>query len=82
VSPRELRELAAREVAVSVEVAAEVLGIPRSTAYALAARGEFPVPVVKVNARRWIVPTAHLLSALGLDTAAPPREGMGLRAVP
>ena len=79
-SPREVLDLAAREVTVSVEVAAQVLGIPRSTAYALIRRGEFPVPVIKVSARRWIVPTAYLLEVLGLD-AARSREGR-LRAVP
>jgi Helix-turn-helix domain len=79
-SPREVRELAARQVAVSVEVAGEVLGIPRSTAYALAARGEFPVQVTKVHRRYWFVPTAALLEVLGLD-AQPPGEGRP-RAVP
>jgi hypothetical protein len=68
-------------VRVSVEVAGQVLGIPRSTAYALAARDEFPVRVVKVHNRYWFVPTIHLLTLLGLDQE-PPEEGMGLRAVP
>jgi predicted DNA-binding transcriptional regulator AlpA len=80
VSPREVRALAAREVTVSVEVAAQVLGIPRSTAYALIRRDEFPVRVIKVHARRWIIPTAALLEVLGLDAQAP-GEGR-LQAVP
>ena len=79
-SPAEVRELAAREAAVSVEVAGEVLGIPRSTAYAAAKRDEFPVRVVKVTRRYWLVPTQALLELLKLD-AEPPGEGR-LRAVP
>jgi hypothetical protein len=78
-SPDRVRKLARDEVAVNVEVAAEILGIPRSTAYALAARGEFPVPVIKVSRRRWIVPTAHILTALGLDESS---GEVRLRAVP
>jgi hypothetical protein len=80
VSPAEVRELAARKVAVSVEVAAEVLGIPRSTAYAAARRGDLPVPVIKITRRHWIVPTQALLDVLGLDAGAG-REAR-LRVVP
>ena len=73
-SPAEVLELARQEVAVSVEVAAQVLGLPRSTAYAAIKAGAFPVPVIQVTARRWVVPTAHLISLLGLDRS---REGVG-----
>jgi hypothetical protein len=31
----------------------------------------FPVPVVKVTAHRWVVPSAPLLKLLGLDPAGP-----------
>ncbi|GAA3284064.1 hypothetical protein GCM10020218_041640 [Dactylosporangium vinaceum] len=41
--------------------AAAVLGIGRSTAYALAATGEFPVPVLRIG-RRYRVAVAHLLA--------------------
>lgn len=75
-SPAEVLELARQEVAVSVEVAAQVLGLPRSTAYAAIKAGAFPVPVIQVTARRWVVPTAHLISLLGLDRS---REGVGPR---
>lgn len=36
---------------VSLEEAAKVLGIGRSTAYAMAKRGEFPVAVVRVGSK-------------------------------
>ena len=53
-----------------------MLGLPRSTAYAAIKAGAFPVPVIQVTARRWVVPTAHLISLLGLDRS---REGVGPR---
>jgi hypothetical protein len=81
VSPAEVRELARREVAVKVEVAAEILGVPRSSVYPAIHAGIFPVPVIRVTARRWIVPTQALLEVLRLDAAAP-REEARLRVVP
>lgn len=45
--------------------AAAVLGIGRTTAYELARRGEFPVPVLKVGSRYRVV-TANLRELLGL----------------
>jgi hypothetical protein len=54
----------------TVEVAAEVLGTSRGAAYDAIRRGTFPVPVLKLSRRRWVVPTAHLLRALGLDEDA------------
>jgi excisionase family DNA binding protein len=50
---------------VSVEVAGALLGISRTTAYRLAASGEFPVSVLKVG-RQLRVPTALLADVLGL----------------
>ena len=50
----------------TVEVAAEVLGIGRAAAYDSIHRGTFPVPVLKLSRRRWVVPTAPLLRVLGL----------------
>lgn len=37
---------------VSVDRAAEILGISRSTAYELIRRDEFPVPVIRLGKRR------------------------------
>jgi hypothetical protein len=51
----------------TVEVAAEVLRISRGAAYDAIRRDMFPVPVIKLSRRRWVVPTAHLLRVLGVD---------------
>jgi excisionase family DNA binding protein len=51
---------------VSVQEAAALLGISRTTAYRLAACGEFPVPVIKVG-RKLRIPTALLANILGLQ---------------
>lgn len=49
---------------ISVEEAAEVLGLGRSGAYAAAKRGE--LPTLKIG-RRLVVPTARLRAMLGED---------------
>lgn len=51
----------------SVEVAAEVLGMSRAAAYDAISRGTFPVSVIKLSRRRWVVPTAYLLQVLGVE---------------
>ncbi len=65
--------------ALGLAEAARLLGIGASTAYAEAARTYDPaarrawlgpVPVLRIG-RRWVVPTAPLLRALGDDDAAP-----------
>lgn len=50
--------------------AASVLGIGRTTAYAMARRGVFPVPVRRVG-RRYRVPLAPILRLLALDCDQP-----------
>jgi len=45
---------------VGIEEAARYLGIGRTTAYALAAEGELPVPVLRIG-RSYRIPTAPLL---------------------
>jgi predicted DNA-binding transcriptional regulator AlpA len=82
VSPAQVRELAAREVAVSVEVAAATIDMPRSTAYAAIKQSTFPFTVIKVSARQWLVPTASILEVLRLTPTAGASEEVGLRAVP
>lgn len=52
----------------SVGTAAEILGIGRSTAHDLIARGEFPVATLRAG-RRILVPTQPLLEALGAGSA-------------
>jgi hypothetical protein len=46
------------------------LGIGSTTAYALAGRGELPFPAYRVG-RQWVVPTAGLLTFLGLPAQRP-----------
>lgn len=49
---------------VTMAEAAAMLGVGRSTAYAAAKEGTFPVPVIKV-ASRYVVPRKALMSLLG-----------------
>ena len=49
---------------ITVEQAAEILGISRSSAYRAAARGE--IPTLRVG-RRLLVPTAKFLAMLGVE---------------
>lgn len=51
---------------ISLEEAAKVLGIGRSTAYAMAKRGEFPVKVQKVGSK-WRVSSFRLDQLLGVE---------------
>jgi hypothetical protein len=53
-------------VRTDLRTAAAVLGIGQTNAYRLAREGTFAVPVVRLGSR-YIVPTAGLLAALGLD---------------
>jgi hypothetical protein len=46
------------------------LGVGSTTAYALAGRGELPFPAYRVG-RQWVVPTAGLLTFLGLPAQKP-----------
>ena len=49
-----------------VVTAGQILGISRNSAYALAQRGEFPLPVIKAGTR-YRVPVAAILAALAAD---------------
>lgn len=59
-------ELLALPATVDLVTAARALGIGRTSAYQLARAGELPVPVLRLGAR-YRVPTAALLSALGVS---------------
>lgn len=48
---------------VDIPTAGSILGIGRTTAYALAARNEFPVPVLRIGSKLR-VPTARLFELL------------------
>jgi len=57
-------------VATDVETAGSVLGIGRTTAYALARADVFPVPVLRVG-RRYVVAVEGLLAVLGANDQEP-----------
>lgn len=50
---------------ITVEDAAEILGVSRTSAYRAAQRGE--IPTIRIG-RRLLVPTARLLDMLGVQT--------------
>lgn len=62
-------EIDALGVSCDLRTAARALGVSKSTAYALAQKGEFPVRVVRIGSR-YVVPTADLRALLGLGSAA------------
>lgn len=62
-------EIDALGVSCDLRTAARALGVSKSTAYALAQKGEFPTRVVKIGSR-YVVPTADLRALLGLSEAA------------
>lgn len=53
-------------VRTDMETANEILGISRTWGYRLAKEGRYPVPVLKLG-RKYVVPVAGLLKALGID---------------
>lgn len=59
-------------VRTDLPTAASVLGLGRSTAYAMAARGDFPVRVIRLSARRYVVPVAEIKQLLGLGGGEAP----------
>ncbi|WP_328856356.1 helix-turn-helix domain-containing protein [Williamsia herbipolensis] len=61
-------EIAALGVSTDLTTAAQALGIGKSTAYAAARSGTFPVRVLRVGSR-YVVPTADLRAALGIGAA-------------
>lgn len=60
-------------VATDLQTAAAALGISRATAYDLASKDEFPVPVIRYGAR-YSVPTAGLREVLLGETPPPADE--------
>ncbi|SFA38172.1 hypothetical protein SAMN05444374_10181 [Rhodococcoides kroppenstedtii] len=52
-----------------IPTASSVLGLGVTTGYQLAKRGEFPVPVLRIG-RKYIVPVAGLLRAMGIEDPA------------
>lgn len=64
-----IKEILALPASVDVPTAARCFNISESKARELARRGEFPCPVLKVD-RKWKVPTAGILRALGIGEAS------------
>ena len=64
-------QLTALPAVVDVPTAAEALGLSRTAAYELIRTGAWPTPVFRLG-RLIRVPTAPLLSLLGIELPAPP----------
>ncbi|MFJ8474383.1 DNA-binding protein [Kitasatospora sp. NPDC094011] len=64
--PMTFPELFGLPLSVDVRTASRALGIYPGTAYRLIRRDAFPCPVIRAG-RRYRVPTAGLLSALGIE---------------
>jgi hypothetical protein len=66
-------EIRALPAVVDLLTAGRVLGVGRTKSYELARTGRFPCPVLRVG-RSYLVPTAGLLTLLGLDHPQHPTE--------
>lgn len=62
-TPERVRSLGIRT---DLPTASQVLGISRNSGYLLAARNAYPVPLLRLG-RRYVVPVAGLLNALGIS---------------
>lgn len=67
--PLSVQEVLEGPVSFDIVTAGRAFGLSREKAYDLAAAGEFPCPVLRIG-RRWIVPRAGLLKALGIEDKA------------
>ncbi len=68
-APLTVTEVLALPASVDLVTAGRAFGVARDTAYRLAAEDAFPAPVIRVG-RRWVVPRAGILKALGIDPAS------------
>lgn len=66
-----LAEIGGLPVVTDLVTAGRALGMGRTKAYELARAGEFPCPVIRVG-KSYLVPTAGLLTLLGLPIPAHP----------
>jgi hypothetical protein len=66
-------EIRALSAVVDLVTAGRALGMGRTKSYELARTGRFPCPVLRVG-RSYLVPTAGLLTLLGLDRPQHPTE--------
>jgi len=68
-----LAEVTALPAVTDLVTAGRALGLGRTRAYELARAGQFPCPVIRAGGS-WRVPTAGLLTVLGLPVPGPPRH--------
>jgi len=54
-----------KRLTLNIPEAAELLGISRVLGYELVARGEFPVPVIRLGAKRIVVSRRAIMELLG-----------------
>jgi hypothetical protein len=71
-----LDQIAGLPAVTDLVTAGRALGIGRTRAYELARAGQFPCPVIRAGTS-WRVPTAGLLTLLGLPVPSPPPSGAG-----
>ena len=69
-APLTLAEVTALPAVPPLVTAGRALGLGRTRAYELARAGQFPCPVIRAG-KTWLVPTAGLLTLLGLPVPAP-----------
>ena len=69
-----LAEIAGLPAVTNLVTAGRALGLGRTKAYELARAGQFPCPVIRAG-RTWLVPTAGLLTLLGLPVPGPAAPG-------
>lgn len=62
-------EVRALPAAVDLQTAARAFGLSRTTAYAMARRGEFPVPLLRLGSQ-YRATRADILRALGISETA------------
>jgi len=61
-TPEKVRALGVRT---DLATASDVLGISRNSGYQLASKADYPVPLLRLG-KRYVVPVAGLLNALGI----------------
>lgn len=59
-------EVRALGVRTDVPTASSILGLGENKGYKYARAGKFPVPVLRIG-RRYVVPVAGIIDALGID---------------
>jgi len=74
--PLTLAEIVDLPAVTDLVTAGRALGLGRTKAYELARAGQFPCPVIRAG-KNWMVPTAGLLTLLGLPVPGSPDSAHG-----